>query len=79
MKKVREAEREKTAANNAKRNSEYIPVGSSASFQGSAGGGGALFEGTGAMDIAFNSPPPTRNQGKIIIFTRVAFFLIKSV
>jgi hypothetical protein len=46
--------------------------------QGAAAGGGALLEDTGAMDIAFTSPPPTRNRGKIIIFTRFAFFF-KSV
>jgi hypothetical protein len=49
-------------------------VGASASSQGSAAGGGARFDAAAAMDIAFNSPPPTRNQGKIIIFIHVAFF-----
>ena len=79
MKKVREAVREKTAANNAMRKASHdrdkLPVVS----QGSATGGGAPVDAAAAMDIAFNSPPSTRNQGKIIIFTRFAFFLNKSV
>ena len=74
MKKVREAEREKQASKNAKRNSEYVPVGASASSQGSAAGGGARFDAAAAMDIAFNSPPPT-HQGEIIIFIGVDIFL----
>ena len=78
MKKVREAEREKTAANNAMRKASHDRDKLAAVSQGSAGGGGAPVDAAAAMDIAFNSPPPT-HQGKIIIFTRFAFFLNKSV
>jgi len=76
---TRKAEGEKKAANNAMRKASHDRDKLGAVSQGSGAGGGAPVYAAAAMDIAFNSPPPTRNQGKIIIFTRVAFLFLKSV
>jgi len=63
MKRVREAEREKQAANTAKRNAEYVPVGASAASQGVAAGGSAPLDAA-AMNVVDNARPAARsNQG----------------
>jgi len=61
--------------NQSKRREKHIRDGTNAGGQDAAAGGCAPLCAAAAMDIAFNSPPPTRNQGEIIIFIHVAFFL----